>query len=98
MGSHPADKFLSKKQVISHPFGKQKAERAQWICERRWTKHSSLKHMPPTDHFLSNGVALLGKNEIICLITEIQFRGEQSLAIPTTVRFMFLSPKTAAAF
>lgn len=51
------------------------------------------KHLPPTDHFLSTGVALLGRNEIICPTTTVQSRGAQSLASLTTVRFMFLPPK-----
>lgn len=74
MGSHPADKFLSKKEVISHPFWKQKAERAQWICEGWWMKHSSLKHMPSPYHFLSTGVDVLGKNEINCPTTAVWSR------------------------
>lgn len=60
--SHPDGKFLSKGQVNSHRVWKQKAERAQYICERQWMNHSSL---PPIDHLLSTGVALLGKNWMI---------------------------------
>jgi len=35
-------------------------------------KSSSLKHLPPTDHLLSTGGALLGENELICPTTTIQ--------------------------
>lgn len=52
--------------------------------------------MPPTDHFLRTGVALPGKNEILCPAAMIQSRGAQSLAQHTTVRF--LPKNTAVAF
>lgn len=55
--------------------------------------NSSLKHMPSTDHFLSTGVALLGKNEINCPTTAVWSREAQSLSWPTTVSFMFPPPK-----
>lgn len=51
-------------------------------------KLSSLKHMPPTDHFLRTGVALPGKNERLCPAAMIQSRGAQSLAQHTTARFL----------